>query len=507
MGRNSQVNRSGFQRSEEEAAVPAASAASRAAEDVPLVVDLDGTLVNGDTLLEGVLSLIRHRPACILMLPVWALRGRAALKANIAKRFQLDATTLGYRGDLLEYLQSEQAKGRRLILATAANENTAANTSQHLKLFDEVFASTESVNLKGKTKRDKLVERFGPRGFDYIGDSKSDTPIWAACRIGHIAGSMDRLPSAALAAGATQGRVFASRRPKLKTWVRAMRPHQWVKNLLVFAPTLLNHRLNGGILKSLILTFFAFSFVSSATYINNDLFDLAADRQHPRKSKRPLASGDLSISRGILLSFFLLISGFCLGAVVGLPLEVCLVGYLLLTSLYSSFLKGKPIIDVIALASLYTLRLYAGGVVSKSLVSPWLFQFSIFLFISLAFVKRYSELRRLFHEGREAAPGRNYRSSDLSIISQAGLTAGLMAGLVLALYVNAGEIQRLYPKPEMLWGLCPLFVYWISRVWLVAHRGNMHEDPIIWAFRDRVSYIVGFLMFVSMLLAATKYSY
>jgi 4-hydroxybenzoate polyprenyltransferase len=310
-----------------------------------------------------------------------------------------------------------------------------------------------------------------------------------------------------LAAGAQQGRIFASRRPKLKTWLRAMRPHQWVKNLLVLAPTILNHRLDLGILKSLIITFFAFSFVSSATYINNDLFDLGADRQHPRKSKRPLASGELSISGGIFLSLFLLISGLFLGAVVGLPLEICLVGYLLLTSLYSSFLKGKPIIDVIALASLYTLRLYAGGVVSKSFVSPWLFQFSIFLFISLAFVKRYSELRRLFHEGQEFAPGRNYRSSDLSIISQAGLTAGLLAGLVLALYVNGGEVQRLYPKPEMLWGLCPLFVYWISRVWLVAHRGNMHEDPIIWAFRDRVSYMVGFLMFVSMLLASTNFSY
>lgn len=501
------MNRLGTQRSEEEVSLSAGSAVSRAQEEVPLVVDLDGTLVNGDTLLESVLSLIRHRPSCVLMLPIWACQGRAKLKAGIAKRFQLDAATLGYRRDLLDYLQGEQAKGRRLILATAAHETTATHASKHLKLFDEVFASNESVNLKGKIKRDKLVERFGLKGFDYIGDSKSDIPIWAACRIGHIAGSLHELPPPAVAAGAQQGNVFANRRPRLKTWIRAMRPHQWVKNLLVFAPTLLNHRLDVGILKSLILTFFAFSFVSSATYINNDLFDLAADRQHPRKSKRPLASGELSVSRGISLSFFLLVSGFFLGALVGLPLEVCLVGYLCLTSLYSSFLKGKPVIDVIALASLYTLRLYSGGVVSGSHVSPWLFQFSIFLFISLAFIKRYSELRRLFHEGQEAAPGRNYRSSDLSIISQAGLTAGLMAGLVLALYVNGAEIQKLYPNHEALWGLCPLFVYWISRAWLVAHRGNMNEDPIVWAFRDRVSYIVGFLMFVSMLLASIKYTF
>lgn len=506
-GRILQVNRSGFQRSEEEVTPSAASAATRANEEVPLVVDLDGTLVYGDTLIESVLSLIRHRPLCLPMLPVWVCGGRAALKANIARRFQLDGTTLGYRRDLLEYLQDERARGRRVILATAAHETIAHNASEHLKIFDEVFASTDSVNLKGKQKRDKLVERFGLKGFDYIGDSKADIPIWAACRIGHVAGPMNRLPATAAGAGAQQGKVFASRKPELKTWLRAMRPHQWVKNLLVFAPTLLNHRLDLGILKSLLFTFFAFSFVSSATYINNDLFDLAADRQHPRKSKRPLASGDLSVSRGIGLALALLVTGLSLGMVVGLPLELCLIAYLLLTSLYSSFLKGKPVIDVIALASLYTLRLYSGGVVSGSHVSAWLFQFSIFLFISLAFVKRYSELRRLFHEGQEFAPGRNYRASDLSMVSQAGLTAGFMAGLVLALYVNGAEIQRLYPNHEMLWGLCPLFIYWISRVWLIAHRGNMNEDPIVWAFRDRVSYMVGFLLFVSMLLATVKFPY
>lgn len=501
------MDRFDYQRSGREQGPSAASAVGRAEEeDLPLVVDLDGTLVNSDTLLESTLSLIRQHPSSILLLPVWWCRGKAVLKSKIAGRFQLDAATLGYRRDLVEYLQAEQAKGRRIILATAAHESTASSTSDHLKIFNEVFASTDSVNLKGKVKRDKLVERFGMKGFDYIGDSKADTPVWAACRIGHIAGTMNRLPSAAVAAGARQGQVFATRRPGLKTWTRAMRPHQWVKNLLVFLPTLLNHRIDLAIFKSLIITFFAFSLVSSATYVNNDLFDLAADRQHPRKSKRPLASGDLSISRGILLSFCLLITGFLLGAVVGLPLEACLLSYLALTTLYSSFLKGKPIIDVIALASLYTLRLYAGGVVSGSFVSAWLFQFSIFLFISLAFVKRYSELRRLFHTGQDAAPGRNYRSADLSLIGQAGLSSGFMAGLVLALYVNGGEIQRLYPKPEMLWGLCPLFIYWISRVWLIAHRGNMNEDPIVWAFRDRVSYMVGSLMAVCMLLASTKFA-
>lgn len=469
-------------------------------QSIPLVVDLDGTLVVTDTLFESALSLIRQRPFSILSFLVWLVRGKAVLKSEIASRFKLDAGSLPYRADLVEYLRRERAAGRKLVLATAAYKGTAYSAAAHLDLFDEVLSSTESVNLKGTLKRDELIKRFGLRGFDYVGDSTADLPVWEACRIGHVAGHLNGLPPAALKAGAQEGERFAGRPSNLRTWVRAMRAYQWVKNLLVVAPALLNHHVDGEVLKALVITFLGFSFVASGTYIANDLFDLEADRRHPRKSKRPLASGEVSITQGILLSAGLLTAGFLLGVTVGKELVACLAVYLALTFLYSSFLKGKPIIDVIALAMLYTLRVYAGGLVTRAYVSPWLFQFSIFLFLSLAFIKRYSELRRSRLDRRLDAPGRGYRVLDLSIISQAGIGSGLMAGLVLALYVNEPGIEKIYPRPQMLWGVCPLFVYWIIRAWLIAHRGNMSDDPILFAFRDRVSYLVGLLIVICVLL-------
>jgi 4-hydroxybenzoate polyprenyltransferase len=465
----------------------------------PLVVDLDGTLVATDTLIEGVLSVIRQKPWFLPRLGVWLCQGKAVLKSEVAARAGLDAAKLPYRREVVDFLTREHEGGRRIVLATAAARSTAESVAAFLGLFDLVLASEGAVNLKGKAKRDQLVRSFGVRAFDYIGDSRADVAVWAVCRIGHVAGSMRRLPGSAVAAGALQGAVFSAPPLDARTLFRAIRVHQWVKNFLVFVPAILNRHIDGEILTTLGITFLGFSLMASGSYLNNDLFDLAADRVHPRKSRRALASGRLSISQGGALAVCLIAGGFALGLAVSGQLALCLLIYLALTTLYSSFLKGKPILDVIALAILYTLRVYTGGLVSRAYVSPWLFQFSIFLFLSLAFVKRYSELRGLRRQRGIQAPGRSYRLSDLSIVSQAGVGSGLLAGLVLALYVNGQETRAVYPHPEMLWGVCPLFVYWIIRVWLVAHRGNMHDDPILFAFRDKVSYIVGFLIVVLVL--------
>lgn len=473
---------------------------------IPLVVDLDGTLVSTDTLFESALSLIRKSPLSILQFPVWLIRGKARLKSEVCRRCLPKVENLPYRADLLNYLQQQRNDGRKLVLATAAHESAARSTSAYLGLFDEVLASTDSVNLKGAEKRNALVRRFGFRGFDYVGNSTVDAPVWESCRVGHVVGHLQRLPGSAVSAGTRQGKIFPTPRPSLKTWLREMRAYQWVKNLLVVVPTLLNHRLDGEVLKALAITFLGFSLVGSGSYIANDLFDLDADRRHPRKSKRPLATGEISIVQGLLMALFLPLAGLLLGLLVSKQLLFCLLLYLALTTLYSSFLKGKPILDVIVLAVLYTLRVYVGGVVTSANISPWLFQFSMFLFLSLAFVKRYSELQRLRNQGELEAVGRGYRPPDLDIISQAGLGSGLLASLVLALYVNAQEIERLYPRPQMLWGVCPLFVYWIIRVWLVAHRGNMREDPILFAFRDHVSYIVGILIIAAVLFAMLPHS-
>ena len=473
---------------------PATLAGKDQLDLLPLAVDLDGTLVSTDTLLESALMLIRQKPWSILLFWVWLSRGKTVLKAGVAKHVTPHAESLPYRLDLVEYLRGERSKGRTIVLATAAHRTIADRVAAWLGIFDVVLASTDAVNLKGTLKRDALVRLYGLRGFDYIGDSKSDKPVWAACRIGHVAGRMRQLPRSVLAAGTEQGEMFPAPRPGVKTWLREIRVYQWVKNLLVFVPAFLNHHVDWEILKALLIGFLGFSLLASGTYVINDIFDLEADRRHPRKSRRPLASGQIPIAAGIAMAIALLVAGILLGLTVSRELVACLLTYLVLTLLYSSYIKGKPIIDVVALAVLYTLRVYAGGLVSRAYVSPWLFQFSIFLFLSLAFVKRYSELRRTRHQLPLEVHGRNYRVGDLSIVSQAGLGSGLLAGLVLALYVNGGEIEKLYPHRDMLWGICPLFIYWIIRVWLIAHRGNMNEDPILFAFRDRVSYIVAILI-------------
>jgi 4-hydroxybenzoate polyprenyltransferase/phosphoserine phosphatase len=467
---------------------------------LPLVVDLDGTIVATDTLLESALRLIRRQPWLIGRLAAWLTRGRAVLKAETASRSNLDPACLPYRTEVIEYLRTARAGGRKVVLATAANRSIAENVAAHLDVFDEVLASSRTLNLKGRAKRDELVKAFSYKGFDYIGNSDSDIPVWEASSTGHVAGAMRRLPDAARSSGTREGRVFAGPRAGIAAWLREIRVYQWVKNLLVFVPALLNHRIDGGILKNLTITFLGFSFIASGAYITNDLCDLDSDRKHPRKCRRPLAAGEISIARGVAAAVCLLAGGFSVAALAGLPLVACLAAYLAVTFLYSAFVKGKPILDVVTLAMLYTLRVYTGGIVSKAYISPWCFQFSIFLFLSLAFVKRYSELRRLRWQHQDAAPGRNYRLRDLGIVSQAGIGSGLLAGLVLALYLNGGEIQRLYPHPQMLWAVCPLFIYWIVRVWLVAHRGNMYDDPLVFAFRDRVSYIVGALILGAVLL-------
>ena len=466
-----------------------------ATASVPLVVDLDGTLVTTDTLFENAALLLRQRPWLILAMVFWLRRGKAALKAEIARRAQVKAEHLPFRPELVAWLQSESDQGRRIVLATGAHQATADAVAAHLGLFHEVLATSEHLNLTGRAKRDALLKRFGPAGFDYVGNGREDVPVWMACRISHVAGRF-QIPSGVPRTGTS----FSTPGAKLESWLRAARPYQWVKNVLVFIPALLSHHIDFRVLTDLVITFFAFSFTASGTYIANDLFDLESDRQHSRKRNRPLASGELTITQGVLSVALLVTAGFGLSALVGMSLTIALFAYISISLGYSVFLKNKPILDVVALAFLYTLRVYTGGIVAGVEISPWLFQFSMFLFLSLAFVKRYSELRRLRSLRKRDTPGRGYRMVDLALISQAGVGSGLIAGLILALYADSREIQVLYPHPHVLWCVCPIFVYWIVRVWIIAHRGNMADDPILYAFRDRVSYIVGFAIVAAVLL-------
>jgi len=465
------------------------------------VVDFDGTLIASDSLVESLVALLKRQPWCVLLLPVWALKGKVALKAEIAKRVHLRVETLPYRADLIDHLRAEREAGRMLVLATAAHHSIADAVAAHLKIFDDVLATDGQINTKGTAKRDALVERFGMRGFDYIGDHRADVPVWGASRVAHVAGGRRGLPELAHRAGASLGQPFVSAGPGLRIWLRAIRVHQWVKNLLLFVPMVMAHRLDARTALTVAAGFLAFSLLASGTYLINDLLDLDADRKHPSKRSRPFASGQIPLTQGIVAALLLIVAGFGLGTILGTRPLVYLLLYFVVTIAYSLRLKYHPILDVVALAFLYTLRILAGGAAADVRISQWLFQFSVFLFLSLALVKRYSELHRIQTEGDGDRSARGYRPADLTIVSQFGICAGLIAGLVLALYVNGPDVQLLYPKPHVLWAVCPVFVYWIVRVWLIAGRGGMNEDPILFAFRDRTSYLAGLAILIVMFLA------
>ncbi|MGH8545415.1 MAG: UbiA family prenyltransferase [Gammaproteobacteria bacterium] len=457
-----------------------------------LCIDLDGSLLKTDLLYESFAALLRTNPLEVIRFPSWLLGGKARLKAELAKRMSFDPGRLPYNERVLEYLHREKARGRRLVLATASDRRFATLVAEHLGVFDEVVASDGSRNLKGKLKSDLLVDRFGEKGFDYVGDSIADRVIWeraAQCiLVSRDKGALKRMGNKVVIAE----ELFSPRAPAV--FFRALRVHQWVKNLLVFVPLVMAHQLGDAdrVLKAL-LAFLAFSLCASAVYLMNDLADLDADRLHPTKRHRPIASGDLGIPFAIGLAPVLLLMSGALALFTSAGFGVLLGLYFALTSAYSFALKKIAILDIVVLASLYTLRVLAGGRAVDVPVSPWLLGFSMFLFFSLACMKRYSELLSLRKKNEELAAGRGYRASDLDQVASFGAASGYMAVLVMALYVNSGEVTRLYTKPQALWVICPLLLFWISRTWLIAHRGEMHEDPIVFAIRDRTSYLVGFL--------------
>jgi 4-hydroxybenzoate polyprenyltransferase/phosphoserine phosphatase len=467
----------------------------------PLCVDLDGTLIRSDVLLESFVLLIKRNPLYLLLVPFWLLRGKAALKAQIAARVKLNPAALPYEADLLDWLRSERAAGRSIWLCTATNKTFAQDIASHLGLFDGVLASDHESNLAGEAKAAQLVQRFGDRGFDYCGNERRDLAIWRRARGAIVVNAGSQLERQA--AKLTElARTFPVRSRPLRAAIRALRPHQWAKNALILVPLLAAHRLSdpGAVLEGL-LAFVAFSLCASSVYLLNDLLDLEADRAHPRKSKRPFAAGDLSLLTGLLLAPCLLGGAIAIAAFLPQKFWLVLATYYTLTCAYSFGLKGLVIVDALALAGLYTLRIIAGAAAVSVPLSFWLLLFSVFLFLSLAFVKRFAELENLRRRQRLRAAGRGYHIEDLSLLQSLGTASGYLSVLVLALYINSPDIQALYSRPKVVWSLCVLMLYWISRVWMTAQRGEMHDDPVVFALKDRQSLAVGALAAISVALA------
>ena len=470
--------------------------------EVPLVVDLDGTLLRTDLLHESTLKLLRMNPLSVLKLPIWLATGKAQLKREIAHRVSLDFSGLPYHEELVEWLRLERARGRRLVLATASDEKLAQGVAAHLPLFDEVLASDGKTNNASDRKAIALVERYGERGFDYAGNSIDDLAIWERARSAVLVSAPASIRRAA-GQRAQVDREFAAAPAGLKAWVKALRLHQWMKNVLLFLPMLGSHQLlNVGLLVKVFVAFIAFGLCASAVYVVNDLMDLESDRHHPRKRFRPFAAGTLSPLTGVMVMGLLLISSLVIATQVTPAFFAWLGSYFVFTVAYTFYLKSKEIVDVLLLAGLYTLRIIAGGAAAATPASFWLLAFSLFLFLSLAFVKRFCELQVTASQGRAEAKGRGYRTSDLPLIEMMGVVSGFAAVMILALYINGESVLLLYKRPEMMWLTVPILLYWITRVWIKAHRGLVRDDPVLFAMKDKISVMAG-LAFLSVLWMAT----
>ncbi len=456
---------------------------------VPLCVDLDGTLTFTDSLLETLLLLLRRNPFHLLLSIAWLARGKAHFKEQVAQRVSIDAGSLPYNNTVVEFLRTEAARGRTLYLCTGANERVAAAVATHFAFFTGIVASDHRHNLTNHNKAARLVGLFGQSGFDYVGNERSDIPAWRQARTAIVVGDRAIINAARRVSSSVV--EFEQKRALLKLAVREMRVYQWVKNLMVFVPLLASHRyMAWQSTLAAAVAFLSFSLCASSVYLLNDMLDLASDRAHARKRHRPFASGQLPLLPGGVLMLALLIVAFVLAASVGTPFMAVLLGYFILTLAYSFALKRKILIDVFALATLYTLRIAAGGAACGIDISMWLTLFSVTLFLSLAMVKRYAELNAADQDGMHAAAGRGYKTGDIEMLRSLGTSAGYLAPLVLALYINSPEVSKLYTHPQALWMLFGLLLYWISRVWFVAFHGKMHDDPIVFAFRDKVSRVI-----------------
>jgi 4-hydroxybenzoate polyprenyltransferase len=462
----------------------------------PLCVDLDGTLIKTDLLFEQVLLLIKQSPWTMFLVLWWFLRGRWILKRELASRVNLAVETLPYRDDVLEFVCSEHRRGRQVLLVTAADQGVAERVAAYIGEFDAVYGTNSSVNLKGQVKAGFLTGLLGKGNFDYIGDSYSDFPVWKAARCAHVVGSQQTAKRVALTTPVL--RVFETPGPSFIAWLHSIRLLHWSKNLLVLLPVLLAHKFAWHAWRDSLLGFFLFGACASGLYIVNDLLDLHSDRLHPSKSKRPFAAGEFPLWVGVLESTVLVGISLICALLVDVKFAAVLIGYAVLTVTYSWKLKKIPLLDVFVLSSFYTLRIWAGAMISSTPVSEWFSAFSLFFFLSLAMAKRHSELQRARDLVEDGNSGRGYVVKDRELLAMFGVASSFAAVVILCLYARGTEVSALYRDPAQLLWLCPVVLYWLARVWLLAGRGELDLDPVLFAVRDRVSWILAAIAIVDL---------
>jgi 4-hydroxybenzoate polyprenyltransferase/phosphoserine phosphatase len=466
-----------------------------ALDDAVLVVDLDGTLCRSDTLHEALFGLAAAHPGQVPGLLSALLGGKTAFKRHVANSWIVPGAGLPLNDTVIAMLQQARAAGRRTALVSASDQRQVDAVAAHVGLFDEAFGTggegSGARNLSGAAKADFLVARYGEKGFDYLGDATVDLAVWARARRTLTLGAGPALRRAAEATGSQVEHIdpLPALPDRIRLYLRAMRPHQWSKNLLIFLPLLSAHDFSAW--GAALAAFVAFCLTASSVYILNDLVDLQADRAHPRKRLRPFASGAVPLMHGAILASALLLGAVLISLLFTPPLFLgTLAVYYIATVAYSFWLKRKLIVDVLTLAGLYTIRIIAGAAAAGLALSPWMLGFSMFIFLSLAAVKRQAELTDQLRDGRKKTAGRAYETEDLPVLRDIALSSGYASVLVFALYINSEDVLKLYRTPQILWLICPLLLYWISRMVMMTHRGFMHDDPIVFAAKDRISQIV-----------------
>ncbi|WP_237155599.1 UbiA family prenyltransferase [Oryzibacter oryziterrae] len=471
---------------------------------IALVVDLDGTLLRSDLLVESGTAWIVAEPKRLFGLPALLKSGKAALKAAIAAQTAIDVSLLPYDETVLAAMAAARAEGRRVYIASASNARYVAAVAAHVGV-DGWFASDATTNLAADAKAQRLVEAFGHKGFDYIGNDNADLPVWAVSRRSLAVRPSEATRAKLMAIDPSAQVLVAADAQPWRAWIKLVRPHQWAKNVLVFVPLATAHHFDLASIVACLFAWLAFSLAASSIYIVNDLVDIRADREHPSKRRRPLAAGTVPILRAPLVAAGLMLTGLGIGALISWSLAGLLVGYLVLTTAYSFSLKRKMLVDVVALASLYTLRVLAGAAAIGVPASEWLLAFSMFVFTALALIKRYVELTARIDADLPEATNRNYLKSDLSVVAALTAASGFNAVTVFALYISSDAVRLLYPHPGFLWLVCPILMYWIGRMVIMAQRRYIDDDPVLFALHDRNSQIAFVLIALLLVIAGVKW--
>ncbi|WP_373999499.1 UbiA family prenyltransferase [Bdellovibrio bacteriovorus] len=454
-----------------------------------VVCDLDDCLIKTDLLYEQWLVLLKSKPLIFLKSPIWLFKGRSFFKTKLSEHAPITANLLPYRDEVLRFLKASKAdKNNKLILASASPEAWVSDISSHVGLFEHTLGSSAELNLKGTNKYKAIRAAIGDNAFTYIGDHAADIEIWKHCSKVVAVNPSPNLKSKIASLAKPTEVITDSKKAAWKLAIKQIRPHQWIKNVLVFLPSFAGHKLlDVENIQNALLAFAGFSFAASFVYVLNDLLDLKADRNHHTKKRRPFASGDLPIKWGLLLLPALLAGCGIMAALLPVDFAIWISVYLILNLAYSLYLKQSVVVDIIILSMMYTLRIFAGSAATSVPISEWLLSFSTLFFFSLACVKRYTEIIR--SKNKITLDGRGYRQVDYSMVQSLGVGSGLISILIILLYLQSNDVRALYSNPQNLWFATPVLLFWISRVWILTNRDEIHDDPVVFAVKDKISWI------------------